>query len=267
MLLAAMSASAYGQSVPRWEIGAGIATLNLPDYRGSDERSSYVLPMPYLVYRGEHIRADRDGIRGMLFEGERLRLNLSLNGTLPVRDDNNVARLGMEELKPTVEIGPTLDMTLWRASDRRSRLDLRLPLRGAVTIEGSPSHIGWLLYPNLTYSVQSPFGMQGWNMGWMAGSYFSDRRYNTYFYTVAPRYATGARPQYTAHGGYGGSQLTWSLSKRFPAYWVGAFARYDTLRGAVFEDSPLVKERNAFSVGFGISWIFRTSSATVNEVE
>lgn len=259
------SAVAQGQQVPRWEVGAGVATLNLPDYRGSDERSTYVLPLPYVVYRGERLRADRDGIRGMLFDGERFNINLSLNGTLPVSDDNNVARRGMEDLRPTVEIGPTLDITLWRAPDHRSSLDLRFPLRAAVTVESSPSYIGWLIYPNLVYSVHAPFGLQGWNMGWVAGSYFSDSRYNGHFYTVESRYATADRPQYTARGGYGGSQLTWSLSRRFPNYWLGAFARYDTLRGAVFEDSPLVRRRSAFSMGFAISWIFRTSVRTVKE--
>ena len=263
LLLSLASGASHGEQLPRWEIGAGLATLNLPDYRGSDERTTYLLPMPYVVYRGEYLRADREGLRGVLFEDERIQLNLSLNGTLPVSDRRNAARAGMEGLNPTVEIGPTLDVTLWRAADQRSKLDLRLPVRGAITVEGSPSHIGWLAYPNLLYTVDAPFGMQGWNMGWVLGSYFSNRRYNTYFYSVAPRYATTDRSAYDARGGYGGSQLTWSVSRRFPRYWVGAFARYDTLRGAVFEDSPLVRERDAFSVGIAISWIFRISSSTV----
>src|SRR5690606_13878944 len=158
LLLALTSKAAYSEQLPRWEIGAGLATLNLPDYRGSDERTIYLLPMPYLVYRGEYLRADREGLHGVLFEDERIQHNLSLNGTLPVSDRRNEARAGMDDLKPTVEVGPTLDITLWRAADQRSKLDLRLPVRGAITVEGSPSHIGWLAYPNLLYTVDAPFG-------------------------------------------------------------------------------------------------------------
>ena len=267
MLAALMLAASalHAEPLPRWEIGAGVALLNLPDYRGADERTTHVLPMPYLIYRGDVLRADRDGIRGILFSGERFRLNLSLNGTLPVSDSNNNARKGMEDLQPTVEIGPTLDMSLWRAADGRSKLDLRLPLRGSITLDSSPEHIGWLLYPNLAFSMRAPFAMSGWNMGLVAGSYVTDRRYNTYFYTVAPRYAAFDRPAYQAPGGYGGSQLTWTLSKRYRSHWIGLFARYDTLHGAAFEDSPLVKEPDAFSAGIAISWIFKISAAPASD--
>jgi outer membrane protein len=44
-------------------------------------------------------------------------------------------------------------------------------------------------------------------------------------------------------------------------YWfVGAFARYDQLNGAVFENSPLVEIDNYFAVGFAVSRIFGSSS-------
>jgi len=45
--------------------------------------------------------------------------------------------------------------------------------------------------------------------------------------------------------------------------WVGAFMRYDSLRGATFEDSPLVRSRSALTMGFGVSWILATSSELV----
>lgn len=266
-ILAALQAGSpsHAEPLPRWEIGAGMAVLNAPDYRGAEERTTHVLPMPYVIYRGDLIRADREGIRGILFKGERFRLNLSLNGTLPVNDRKNKARRGMEDLRPTVEIGPTLDVALWRAADKRSTLDFRLPLRGGVTVDSPPTYIGWLLYPSLAFSMRSPFAMNGWNMGLVAGSYITDRRYNTHFYSVAPRYVTAERHAYNAHGGYGGSQLTWTLSKRYRNHWIGMFARYDTLRGAVFEASPLVKQRSAFSTGIAISWIFKTSAAFAKE--
>ena len=77
---------------PLWEAGAGIAVIDFPDYRGSDERQSYILPVPYFVYRGEILKADREGLRGQFFKNDRLDLHLSLNGTVPVDSTDNTAR-------------------------------------------------------------------------------------------------------------------------------------------------------------------------------
>ena len=95
-----------------WEAGLGIAAISLPDYRGADSSQTYVLPAPYLVYRGEFLKADRSGVRGTLFNTDRVELNLSLNATLPVSSRNNAARQGMANLRPTVELGPTLSVNL-----------------------------------------------------------------------------------------------------------------------------------------------------------
>lgn len=259
--------SVYAEQLPKWEAGLGIVTINLPDYRGADERNTYVLPLPYLIYRGKLIRADREGIRGILLANEHIALKLSINGTLPVSAANNKARRGMEDLRPTIEIGPTLDSTVWRSHDGQSEIDLRLPVRASVALTSSLDHIGWLAFPNLHLKIRSPVGMEGWNMGLTGGSYISDRQYNAYFYSVAPAYATVERPAYDARGGYSGSQITWTMSKRHSYYWMGWFVRYDMLRGASFENSPLVKKRDNISVGFAISWILKRSAVHVADQE
>jgi len=53
--------------------------------------------------------------------------------------------------------------------------------------------------------------------------------------------------------------LTFVATKRFPKYWLGAFARYDNLSGAKFEDSPLVERDYAVMAGVGIAWIVAKS--------
>jgi hypothetical protein len=58
-----------------------------------------------------------------------------------------------------------------------------------------------------------------------------------------------------------------ALSKRFPGYWVGGFLRYDTLAGAVFDDSPLVRKRSAVSAGLAVTWVFGQSSRMVDASE
>lgn len=265
--LASGAASCRAERLPLWEAGAGIGLLNLPDYRGADVRKTWVLPLPYLVYRGKFLKADRNGVRASLFESARLQINLSVNGTLPVSSRDDPLRSGMPDLRPAVEFGPNVDIHLWRSEQRKATLDLRAPLRAAVTVESSPKEIGWLFSPHLSLSLADPAGLSGWKFGMQAGPVFNSRRYNRYFYSVSTAEARPGRPAYAVAGGYAGAQLTATLSHRFRHYWLGAFVRYDNLAGAVFNDSPLVQRRAALSAGIGLAWVFGTSSTLVEAAE
>src|SRR5205085_986725 len=170
----------------------------------------------------------------------------------------NQARQGMPDLKPSLEFGPSLDVTVWRSADTRVKLDLRLPARLAFTVESHPQFIGGQVFPHANVDIHDPLGFQGWNLGMLAGPVFTDGRYNRYYYEVEAPFATPDRPAYGGPGGgYAGTQFLLALSKRFPGFWVGGFARYDTLNGAVFEDSPLVTSKRYVAAGIAISWIFK----------
>lgn len=252
---------------PLWELGAGLSVLRFPDYRGSDRSDDYVVPFPYFVYRGEFLKADKNGIRGTLFDTDRVDLNISVGASLPVKSDDNAARQGMPNLKPTLEVGPSLDLTLWRTDNRRYKLDLRLPVRTAFTAESGMHDIGWVFSPRLNLDVRDAMGLPGWNLGLLAGPMYGSDRNHQYFYSVDPQYATATRPAYEARGGYAGSQFLVAVSKRYDRYWVGAFARWDTLKGAVFADSPLVKRDSYFAAGVGVAWILGQSSKMVEADE
>ncbi len=252
---------ALAKEEPLYEFGLGVGAIAFDDYRGSNTAHGYPLPLPYLLYNGKFLKANRDGIRGTLFNQDRLELNLSFDATTPVRNDRE--RSGMPDLKSTVELGPSLDLHLMRSADARVKLDLRMPVRAAITVEASPKIIGWTFTPRLALDIKSPLGFDGWNLGLLSGPLFADRRYHAYFYTVAQQYETASRPAYEASGGYAGTQFISALSKRFPKFWVGAYARYDTLAGAAFADSPLVQRRSYLSGGIGISWIISKSSQMV----
>lgn len=267
LLFACCAGHAAAAEKPLWELGAGISALSLPDYRGSDQSSLYAIPFPYLVYRGEFLKADRHGIRGTFFGSDRIELDLSLGASLPVNSDDNRARQGMPDLQPTVELGPSLDFNLWRTPDRRTRLDLRLPVRTAVTVKEGMRDIGWVFSPRLNLDITDVAGIPGWNMGLLAGPMVGSERNHAYFYSVAPQYATASRPAFDAKGGYAGSQFMMTMSKRYPKYWLGAFVRWDSLKGAVFADSPLVKREDYFAAGVGIAWILGESSTRVEAVE
>jgi outer membrane scaffolding protein for murein synthesis (MipA/OmpV family) len=267
-LIAIAPCGACAGEFPLWEAGAGIAVIDFPDYRGSDERQSYVLPIPYFVYRGEILKADREGLRGQFFKSDRLDLHLSMNGTVPVDSTDNSARSGMPDLDPTLEIGLRLDITLLRKPDRSIEVTLGLPVRTVIATDFSHSkNIGWVFEPQFNVDFRDIWPGEGWNIGLAAGPLFGDKRYHNYFYGVAPDFATPQRPAYNAASGYAGSQILGAISKRFRSYWVGGFVRLDSLAGAEFEDSPLVRQTESFSAGFAIAWILGRSQKTVEAVE
>ena len=252
---------------PLWEAAIGVGAVEFPDYRGSSHSRVYPIPVPYFVYRGRFLQADRRGARAVFLDTDRVELNLSLGASLPVDSSRNAAREGMPNLRPTLEFGPSLDLTLWQASDRLAKVELRLPLRGATTIEAHPRFAGTQFSPTLNLDVLDPAGFGGWNLGLLAGPIFTDARHNRYFYEVRPEFATPQRPAYTVGGGYAGTQFIAALSKRFPKFWVGGFVRYDTLGGAKFEASPLVTSKHYVAAGIGISWIVGESSQRVPVTE
>jgi MipA family protein len=244
---------------PLWELGAGAAVLELPHYRGSDQSHTWLLPIPYLVYRGKIFKADREGARAVLFETDRLDFDLSASASTPVRSRDNEARKGMADLPATVEVGPNANLTLARGE--QWKLDLRAPVRTAITLDSHARTIGWVATPGLNLDVAD---VAGWNLGLRAGPIWADRRFNAHYYEVSPADATPDRPAYRARAGYGGAQFIAAASRRFDHYWTGAFIKYDTLQGATFADSPLVRQRQQWSFGVALSWVFSTSSRMVD---
>jgi outer membrane scaffolding protein for murein synthesis (MipA/OmpV family) len=256
---------ANAQQRPLWEAGLGVAGVSFPDYRGSNERTNYVLPLPYFVYRGEFLKADRQKVRGVFFKNSFAELDVSISGTPPVRSKNNSARLGMPDLDATLELGPSLNLKMVNWDDKRYILELRLPLRTVTASDFNRVHYEGLVFqPQLNLDIHDIAGVPGLNLGVAAGPVFADRRYHHFIYGVDAPYATALRPLYQGRGGYGGSQFVSALSKRFPDFWAGAFIKYDNLSGAAVENSPLMKSKSGFTAGFGIAWVLGESKTRVD---
>jgi len=263
LLAAGLALPAVGEEKPAWEAGLGLGVVSFPEYRGSSHQRTWLMPTPYLIYRSKFLRTDRTGLRGMLFDSERMELNLSLSASVPVYSSDSGPRRGMPDLRPTLEFGPLLTYNIWRNESRSERFDLRLPIRAAYSVTGGVRYEGLVFAPSLSYNAPV-FGSSGWKFSANAGPIFANTRQHKYFYAVEPHYATWNRPAYSASGGYSGSQFIFTLSKRFDKFWLGGFVRYDTLHGAAFEDSPLVERRNAWMGGLGAAWIFGKSSRMVD---
>ena len=264
LLIVLSPVRALCEEKPLWELGVGLGFLQIPDYRGSSENRRYLLPYPYFVYRGDILRVEKERISGRIFETERLLLDISFNGSVPVKSSDNPDRRGMPDLDPTFEMGPSLNMTLLENRQDRYKLTFSLPVRAAFSTDfSSVHHEGWIFHPRLNFEKSDMIPGAGMNLGLSVGPMFADRGYHRYYYTVDPAFATPSRPRYEAGGGYSGSTVTVGLDKTLNPFILSAFVSLDYLKGAVFEESPLVKTQYSWMCGFTVSWIFLKSSERV----
>lgn len=240
-----------------WELGIGLGVLSLPHYRGSDQRSNYAAPIPYVRYNGKRLKVDKEGGRFYFYNGEDIKIDISMAFAFPVDSDDNRAREGMTDLDPIIELGPRVEFKLYQSDDKNIRFRFAMPLRAAFATDISNTEaIGWVFSPYL----QVRYFNSGWETAVSIGPVWASEEYHDYFYEVAPQYATATRPVYDAQTGYSGSRLTLTLSKRFTKLWFGLFAKYDNLNHAVFIDSPLVKQNDSLIVGAALSWVFKKSN-------
>ncbi len=242
---------------PLWEAGLFTGALRYPDYRGSDEYTFYVLPLPYLIYRGTYLEANREGLRGVFLRQRLFEFDLSFFGNPPVNGDNE-ARRGMPELDPLVEAGPALRL-YFLGKDPDNPLYLLAALRRVVSADwdGGPrlSAEGYRGVLQFVHNRSELFGDPRLSCSLSAGIDFADSDFNRYFYEVAPEDALPQRPAFKAEGGYAGFSLAGSLLRELtPSLSLAAYGRWENIDGAAFEDSPLVKSENNLIVGGAIIW-------------
>jgi outer membrane protein len=270
LLFVASINSGKAAELPLWEAGIGVTGLTVPDYRGSNQQRFYALPLPYVVYRGEIFKVDRNGVYGLVFQSDRVHLNISADGGVPVESGSNTARRDMPDLDPTFQIGPKLEICLVSDCKADTLVQLRLPVRAVVAAATDLSHykgIGVVFHPQLNFDFKN-MPAQGWIFGFAFGPIFATQEYHEYYYGVPDYQAIpGFRPAYRAKGGYSGSQLVMAVTKRYRDFWFGAFASYDELSGAVFDNSPLMRTKQAFMAGFGVAWVFSRSKTLVQSPE
>lgn len=259
---------APASELPQWEAGLGAGVLSMPDYRGSDRNRTYLFPVPYLIYRGDALKVDRGSVRGVFFRSGRLELDTSFNGAPPVRSGGNGARKGMPDLDPALEAGPSLKYLMHRGPDGRFRVELQFPLRMVLATDLSYVRSGGIVFhPRISAAWSRVRESRRWNAGAALGPVFIDTRNSRRFYQVDPLYATAERPAYDAHGGYAGMQLALAATGRLGSVWIGAFSRIDSLHGARFEDSPLVRARWNVTAGIACSWVLGSSGVLVEADE
>lgn len=231
-------------------VGLGVGAVVAPDYRGSREYRRTLSPIPYFVYTGRYFKADRDGLRSDLFQREWFELNFSASATLTPESHRTPLRRGMPSLYSTLELGPALNVNV--SGERiNDGWMLSLPLRAVVAVSEDPEMVGWVAHPQLVRRWQNSRR----TFTFRTGPYFADRAYHRYYYRVAPQYVTDNRPEFDLGAGYSGWSSQLVLSQRRGNWWFGIYGRYENLRGAAFEQSPLMETHHVFNVGGGVSRI------------
>ncbi|MBA3030630.1 MAG: MipA/OmpV family protein [Desulfobacteraceae bacterium] len=257
------------KTVPLWEVQLFVAGFHLPHYRGSKEYETYVVPVPYLEYRGDFLRINKDGVKGIFFRSEYFETDLSAYGNPPVGDGSD-ARQGMEELDPLVELGPALK---WYPKGRLPGMRFygKAAVRGVLSVDFPGSlktdYQGIHGEISLVYADQALWGRSHWHSKVTLGTDWTDRDYNAYLYDVPERHVLPDRPAFRSGGGYGGvflsGHLTRILTDRFS---VSGYARWENCTGTAFKDSPLVETDNNFSLGAMVIWTPLRSKKQVDEL-
>jgi outer membrane scaffolding protein for murein synthesis (MipA/OmpV family) len=225
-------------------------------YPGADQQVNRALALPYFVYRGDVLRADRDsaGIRAM--KTETFELDVGFAGAFGSENQTIDARQGMRKLGTLVELGPRLKWNLG-SGPAGGRLSAEFPARAVLDLSDEAAHRGWSLEPKLTYSNRTA---SGWRYSASVSAIVADKRLAQTFYEVRSSEATAARPAYAAESGLVSWRLGTAFSRSLARDWnFFGFARLETVAGAANESSPLVRRSSGASVGMGIAYTWMRS--------
>ena len=252
--IAVLPTSVYADKA-EWELGVGLAALDIPFYPGSSQSKTYIFPVPYFLYRSERLEID-NGIDATLFKTPGIRFNISADLGVPVNSTDSEARAGMPDLDLVIQLGPSLEITLAGGRFKPDHFRLELPVRAAIATDfGSAESIGWTFEPRLTYETRRPYKTGFANLI-SAGLRFSTEELHGYYYDVEPAFVTPARPEFETQGGYSGLFIDYIANWRSEDFILWALLRYQNLEGAAFEDSPLVEQKDYLMLGVGLTWVF-----------
>jgi outer membrane protein len=267
LLLIFSSNSLAEQTLPKWEFGLGPALLSYPDYPGSKEQNQLLIPLPYIVYRGEDFSINQQAITKPFLKTPTVELDLSLSGSIPVSSKDNKKRTGMEDLDGSIGLGPVLKYQLYQ--HQLNELKFELPIRAIIASDFKSIHQeGWVANPGIFYYYRDDFTQkQRIKLTVGATANFADAQNHNYYYGVDSDYATLDRPAYKTTDGFSGMSYHLALNYHFDQFWLGGFWRGLDMSQAVYKESPLVETQFSNMFGLTLTWNFMKSVETVKGLE
>lgn len=250
----ALSGTAAAQDLPLWELGAVGFGISQQAYPGAEQQVNRALALPFVIYRGRWLRADRETVGLRAVKSPDFELDIGFAGAFAARSDRIDARRGMPELGTLVEAGPRLKWNLANFDEAPGggRWRLELPLRGVFDLDDRFAHRGLSFEPELAWLHRE----QGrWSASTSVSAIVADRRLARTLYEVAPADVLPDRGPYRARGGLVAWRLGASFSRRLAPDWtLFGFGRIDSVAGAANRDSPLVRRTTGATVGLGITY-------------
>jgi len=256
---------------PRWEFGVGGGYVAGQDYPASSDPNSRSLALPFFIYRSAVFRVGGGGVRAVAIERPRVRLDLSVGGSLSASSEDNGSRAGMPDLDFLFELGPQLEVSLIdrpAGSGGRLQVEFATKLRAVVSTDFRGVRAqGFVAEAGVDVARRRVLGSR---LDLVAGFdvTFADERLQDYFYEVDPAFATPARAAHDARAGYLGSELSLGVAIRARRdVRVFAGARTGLYAGAANEDSPLFETTSSTGVALGIVWTIARSERLIDVIE
>jgi outer membrane protein len=256
---------------PRWEIGVGAGHIRGYDYPASRDHNRRTIALPFFIYRTQSIRFGGGGIRAVAIENPRIKLDLSVGGSLNANSSGGGVREGMPDLDFLFEIGPQLEVLLRdEVIDGGSRLQSRFTseIRAVfVTDFDEVDRQGLVAEAGLDINLRNVKGF-GIDIGAGIEFTYANEKLQDYFYEVPAQYATPARPEFDAKGGYLESKLSVGMGFRphnNVAIFLGVFT--GLYGGAANENSPLFETTSQTGFAFGVVWTIAKSRTMVEVIE
>ncbi len=249
--------------LPLWEAGLFGAGYTQPAYPGADDRTGQALVLPYVIYRGKYLRAERGSVGLRAMKTPRIEIDVGFAASLGSRSADIPARRGMADLGTMIEFGPRMKIKLGDLEDSSSNSRLQFPLREVIDVSYGFSSRGIAFEPQWVNDTRLA---NRWSISMSLGALIGDYRLADTFYGVDPAEVTPTRSAYTAKSGLialrAGLFASQSVTPDVRTFY---YMRIDSLAGAANRDSPLVRRDTGWSAGVGLAWGLASSQKGAND--
>jgi outer membrane scaffolding protein for murein synthesis (MipA/OmpV family) len=256
---------------PQWEFGVGGGAFSGLDYPASNDTNRRAIILPFFIYRTPLFRFGGSGVRAVAIERPRVKLDLSVGGSLNASSDGDGVRQGLPDLDFLFELGPQLEFRLFEhrlASGAYWQSRFTSELRAVFSTDfGGVDARGYVAELGVGANLRNILGGRVDLLSGIDFTYASERLQD-YFYEVSPQFETDSRPVFDAKAGYLESNLVigaafkpWRRVRIFVAIAKGFFA------GAANEDSPLFEITEQTRYALGVVWTLKTSDKMIDVVD
>lgn len=263
LVLAATNACAeQAPDRPLWELGVLGLAVSQQAYPGASEQVRRALLVPTFAYRGKYLRAGEGGASIRAVKTPTFEFDVGFAGAFGSGNRDIPIRRGMPRLGTLVEFGPRLKWNLIGSGDG-ARLRAQFPVRGVFDLSDSFASKGIAFEPELQFEQGRA---AGWSYQGSVSAVFGERHLNQTFYGVAPAYARSERPAYAPDSGLIALRLSAGIARALSPDWrLFVFGRIDDVRLGANQASPLVQKKTGASLGFGLAYTLKRSSALAHD--